>query len=149
MSQSGKTAHSVNTNHVAHSLAYVRRSLQGNASAANASQGLRFAQESARLGVRFLDKYKESLARGPVPGSSFDTSSSADDELPKSFFLSCPALVTSKELTSDRAKATLAKLRTFIAEKVLPREREIQAQGYFGDAQERWKVCLHDCVDLQ
>jgi hypothetical protein len=51
-----------------------------------------------------------------------------------------PSLVTGADLTSDRAKDTLEKLRVFLREKVLPREREIQAQGYFADHTERWKV---------
>ncbi len=120
----------------------------GNASAANASKGFQFANESARLGTTFLDSYKTSLSAGPAVGSAFQsstsTSTSGSDsctfDLPVAFFQSSPTLVTGPGLMSERAQKTLNKLRSFIVEKVLPLEKEIQLQGYFGDQQERWKV---------
>lgn len=110
----------------------------GNASAANASAALHFARDSAKQGVAFLEKYKASLGTsGAVVGQERQSS---PDVARVAFQQTSPALVTGGDLTSDRAKKTMEKLRVFIRERVLPMEKEIQSQGYFGDKDERWKV---------
>jgi hypothetical protein len=117
------------------------RSILGNASAANASDGLKFAKESAYLGAQFLKKYKTHLAAGPEVGSgSFSQQPTAKDvSRPSRLGPATPALFSGSGLLSNEAKNAIEKVKIFVREEVMPREKEIQDAGYEG-GNNRWKV---------
>jgi hypothetical protein len=92
------------------------RSLLGNASAANASDAHKFAKESAAIGSQFLQKYKNSISRGPDAGSAFEKKSPVHAPSPPLDVAprlgpDPPAIFTGSGLISDRAKDTLQKVK--------------------------------------
>jgi hypothetical protein len=119
------------------------RSLLGNASAANASEALKAAKESASLGAQFLKSYRTHSTAGPVVGSAFESSRkppSSPSLLYPRLGPPTPALFSGDGLLSQRAKETIERVKTFVRDEVFPREREIQEAGYEGPDATRWKV---------
>jgi hypothetical protein len=115
------------------------RSILGNASAANASDGLKFAKESAFLGAEFLKKYKSHLQASPEVGSNFQSPQITKITNQSSRLgPATPALFSGSGLLSDEAKNSIEKVKLFIKDEILPREKEIQEAGYEGN--NRWKV---------
>lgn len=110
-----------------------KRSLIGNASAANASAALDFAKETSRLGVSLLKEYRINSTRGPAVGSGF---TSASESVEATSLYRIPPICES--LLSDRAKKLLRQLNDFMISTVYPQEASLLQQMY--ESQDKWNI---------
>lgn len=115
-----------------------KRSLQGNASAANASAALTYAKETARLGVQLLQEHKRSLSRGPV-GSAFSASRPL---FSRHYTPSIPA--SFEPLVSAKAKRLLLESSDFLATHLVPIEPEVMQ--YLVSSPDKWTT-IHPALE--
>lgn len=113
-----------------------KRSLQGNAAAANAAAALEFAKETAKIGATLLRQHKKSLSEGRVDTGFFPSKRGfhTHRSIPASF----------EELVSPRAKQLLKKTSEFLEERLAPVEREIW--DYMENSPDRWTK-VHPLVE--
>eukprot|EP00602_Paraphysomonas_sp_CaronLab_P009780 CAMPEP_0185026830 /NCGR_PEP_ID=MMETSP1103-20130426/11335_1 /TAXON_ID=36769 /ORGANISM="Paraphysomonas bandaiensis, Strain Caron Lab Isolate" /LENGTH=698 /DNA_ID=CAMNT_0027560545 /DNA_START=514 /DNA_END=2610 /DNA_ORIENTATION=- len=123
-----------------------KRSLMGNASAANANEALEFAKLSALMGEELLMKYSKSIEKTSVGGAFSATKplqQASAETIPNRGGVNDLSdirgidLFVGTGLLSSRAVDTIRKLKSFINENVMPRENEIAMAGYEGN--DRWQ----------
>lgn len=126
-----------------------KRSLDGNASAANANLGLEGAKDAARVGRHMLERYKRSYGAASdvflshysqqqkSGGVSNETVSTSVDDLRAGRHY--PPLVS--PLASDRAKDILLSLADFVHYRIIPAEETILKSHYEpSSAGSQWSI---------
>ena len=114
-----------------------KRSILGNASAANASAALEFAKITAGIGAELLRKHQRGRGRTEV-GASFQNNTrrnySSQRSIPVAF----------QPLISPRAQELLLRSEGFLKSKLLPVENEILS--HMNSSPDRWKT-VHSSLE--